>query len=215
MSRVQQVKLVWIQFIDHLRNFRFRIQSPDDSVESQAEILRIWMWVSAAALAVIVVSTVVTRASADSAEKVVAAEVPLADQLPNGFVLVPIEPTNLDSLDSIFGQHGFADLYQSGGSGQKGRRIARGVALVRSPRNPRRFAVLVPEGASAVESQKLAQLAEPVLVILRKGPAKQPEPPEGLKVATSRQPLRTFRKTDLIEEAQPDPIQLNPLGENL
>lgn len=215
MSRVQQVKLVSSQFIEHLRNFRCRIQSTDDSVESQAETLRIWMWASAAALALIVVSTVVTRASADLVEKVVAAEAPLADQLPSGFVLVPIEPTNLDSLDSIFGQHGFADLYQSEGSGQKGRRIARGVALVRSPRNPRRFAVLVPEGNSAVESQKLAQLAEPVLVILRKGPVKQPESPEGLKVAAFRRPQRAFRKTDLIEEAQPDPIQLNPPGENL
>ena len=131
----------------------------------------------------------------------------MADQMPNGFVLVPIEPTNLDSLDAVFGQHGYADLYRADGSEKKGSRLARGLALVRSPRNPRRFAVLISDN----ESNRISELAEPVLVILRKGPA-QKEDREGLKVARHKRPS-PIRKIDLIEEAEPETISLNETGE--
>ena len=65
--------------------------------------------------------------------------------IPQGMVLVPIEVQNLESLDSVFGQKGVADLYWVGRDGRSAQAAARGVALYRAPLNPRQFAVLVPE----------------------------------------------------------------------
>jgi hypothetical protein len=210
MSLMQQAKRVLNQAIDRLRKIRFPVQNTDDSVEAQADTLRLWMWASAAGLALIVVVTIVSRAAnEDSAASTGEPEIAIADQMPSGFVLVPIEPVNLDALDSVFGQHGYADLYRADDSRQKGRRLLRGVALVRSARNSRRFAVLVPE----TESTRLPQLAEPVLVILRKGPALKDEGPS-VKIVGNKK-ARTIRKIDLFEEGAPEAISLNPAGESL
>ena len=142
----------------------------DDTVEAQANTFRIWMWTSAAGLALIVVASAVSRHSKENST--VSPKIPpssqeaVLDSLPDGYVIAPIEPLNGDSLDSIFGEHGYADIYRPTGNGEKGKRIARSLALVRAPKNPRRFAVLVPDSQSEI----LSQLSEPVLVILRKGP---------------------------------------------
>jgi hypothetical protein len=68
-----------------------------------------------------------------------AATASLETHIPKGFVLVPIEIENYESLDSVFGQFGIVDLFQKAGV------IARNVRLLRAPNNPGRFAVLVPE----------------------------------------------------------------------
>jgi hypothetical protein len=210
MSYIQQAKLVLNQTLGRLRNFRFHTQNTDDSVEAQAESLRIWMWASAAGLALIVVTTIVSQGpAADSKNNKSEPEVAMADQIPNGFVLVPIEPTNLDSLDSVFGQHGYADLYHPEGSAKKGRRLAFGVALVRSPRNPRRFAVLIPEA----ESSRIAELSDPVLVILRKMPGRRAE--EHNSKLDAKNGTHAIRKSDLIEEGEPEVITLNENGETI
>jgi hypothetical protein len=66
--------------------------------------------------------------------------------IPKGFVLVPIEVQNFESLDSIFGQFGLVDLFQTVGSERVEQRlIARNVRLLRAPHNPSHFAVLVQE----------------------------------------------------------------------
>jgi hypothetical protein len=142
----------------------------DDTVEAQAKTFRIWMWASALGLSLIVITSVasMTKHVEKSDESKTQTEVSILDQLPEGYVLAPIDPVNSDSLDSIFDQHGFADLYQAGPAGERGRRIARGLPLIRAPRNPKRFAVVVPEQQVGV----LAELNEPVTVILRKSPSK-------------------------------------------
>lgn len=61
--------------------------------------------------------------------------------IPSGFVLVPISVQNLASLDSIVGQYGVVDLYAEGENSA----IARELKLIRSPKDPSQFAVLVPE----------------------------------------------------------------------
>lgn len=61
--------------------------------------------------------------------------------IPSGFVLVPIEVQNLASLDSIVGQFGVVDLYTDGEKNP----LASGLKLIRSPRDPSQFAVMVPE----------------------------------------------------------------------
>lgn len=64
--------------------------------------------------------------------------------IPDGFVLVPIEIQNLPSLESMVGQYGVVDLYSNGETTP----IARGLRLIRSPRDPSQFAVLVPQERS-------------------------------------------------------------------
>lgn len=69
--------------------------------------------------------------------------------IPEGFVLVPITVSNYESLDSILGHHGVVDLYASTQNGEKSRRVARQVKILRAPLNPSNFAVLAPEANSA------------------------------------------------------------------
>lgn len=67
-------------------------------------------------------------------------------EIPEGFVLVPIEVQNFAALDSVLGQFGAVDLYPGNGeSQQKSRPIVRGIKIFRSPMNPQNFAVLAPE----------------------------------------------------------------------
>lgn len=142
----------------------------DDTVEAQANTFRIWMWTSAAGLSLVVIASVVSKHSTENPGSRSSpprdSQVSMLDSIPDGYMIAPIEPTNSDSLDSIFGDHGYVDLYRPTGTGDKGRRIARSLPLVRAPKNPRRFAVLVTDAQSEI----LSQLSEPVLVILRKGP---------------------------------------------
>lgn len=69
--------------------------------------------------------------------------------IPKGFVLIPIELSNYEALDSILGRFAYVDLFSNGESNRPARLIARHVRLLRAPQNPSRFAVLVPETESA------------------------------------------------------------------
>lgn len=177
----------------------------DDTVEAQAETFRIWMWSSAAGLSIIVIASVISMAShSEEARKTLDAssEKPtsMLDALPDGYVIAPIQPTNNDSLDSIFEQHGYVDLYRAGATGSKGKIIARGLPLVRAPKNPRQFAVLVPENQTDV----LPELNEPVLVILRKGPVTDIAQPKVKRGRSSPLVREANQNIQLIEEEIPD-----------
>lgn len=66
--------------------------------------------------------------------------------IPKGFVLVPIEVQNYESLDSILGQFGVVDLFQSGSAAHPQQiQVARNVRMLRAPQNPSHFAILVQE----------------------------------------------------------------------
>lgn len=70
--------------------------------------------------------------------------------IPDGYVLVPIQISNAEALDSIIGDKGVVDLFipdhrQNGG----GKKIAAHVKILRAPLNPNQYAILVSEGASA------------------------------------------------------------------
>ncbi len=72
-----------------------------------------------------------------------------ATLIPAGFVLVPIEVANYESLDSILGKFGVVDLFvPSDDPKKKARKVADRVRILRAPLNPSRFAVLVPESDS-------------------------------------------------------------------
>ena len=64
--------------------------------------------------------------------------------IPAGFVLVPIELQNSESLSSLIGSYGVVDLFV-GGQGAKHQRVGQRLKLLRAPLNPQQFAVLVPE----------------------------------------------------------------------
>ncbi len=68
--------------------------------------------------------------------------------IPKGFVLVPLDLSNLESLNSFIGQAGVVDLYKSK-DGQKGTKVATRVKIIRAPLNPQLFAALVPEEKSS------------------------------------------------------------------
>ena len=66
--------------------------------------------------------------------------------IPQGFVLIPIELENYNSVDSILGSYGVVDLYLAGqGEFKKTKPLVRRIKILRAPQNPSQFAVLVPE----------------------------------------------------------------------
>ncbi len=65
--------------------------------------------------------------------------------IPDGQSLVPIQVSNYESLDQIIGQFGVVDLLSTPLSpNEKAKRVAYAVKLIRSPKSPRHFSVLVP-----------------------------------------------------------------------
>jgi hypothetical protein len=71
----------------------------------------------------------------------VAAEQNIDTMIPKNHSLIPIEIKNSESLDSIFGNYGHVNLYIE--KGQQQVLIAKHVRLLRAPKNPSHFAVLV------------------------------------------------------------------------
>ncbi len=70
--------------------------------------------------------------------------------IPKGFVLIPIEIANADSLNSIINGTGVVDLYAApGGQGKKGILVGRRLKLIQAPLNNEKLAVMVKESESA------------------------------------------------------------------
>jgi len=61
--------------------------------------------------------------------------------IPEGYVLVPIELQNADSLSSLIGAYAVVDLFR----GPRSQKVGKRLKLLRAPLNPQQFAVLVPE----------------------------------------------------------------------
>jgi hypothetical protein len=61
--------------------------------------------------------------------------------IPKNHSLIPIEIKNSESLDSIFGNYGQVNLYVE--KSQQQVLVAKNVKLLRAPKNPSHFAVLV------------------------------------------------------------------------
>jgi hypothetical protein len=84
--------------------------------------------------------------------------------IPEGQSLVPIQVANFESLDQIIGQYGVVDLLSTPLiPGEKGKRVAYGVKLIRSPKNPRHFSVLIP----ADKAPQLVGYQGPFTVVVR------------------------------------------------
>ncbi len=85
--------------------------------------------------------------------------------IPKGFVLVPIEVSNSESLTSLVGEvGGVVDLYLPSNENQKGGlKVGAKLKLLRAPLNPQQYAVLVKEG----ESSKLLSFAGPFIAVVQ------------------------------------------------
>ena len=85
--------------------------------------------------------------------------------IPKGFVLVPIEVTNYEALDSILGKFGVVDLYQPAApAGDRAKLVARNVRLLRAPQNPSLFAILIRES----DSERILRFGATFQVILKR-----------------------------------------------
>jgi hypothetical protein len=70
--------------------------------------------------------------------------------IPKGFVLVPVELANADTVTALIDQYGVIDLYAGSPNARGSQKIAARVKLLRAPLNPQQYAVLVPENLSNV-----------------------------------------------------------------
>lgn len=100
--------------------------------------------------------------------------------IPAGYLLIPLELSNAESLASLSGSFSVIDLYASSEKGKKGFKVASGVKLLRAPLNPQQFAVLVKEEESsrivAMEGPFFAALKNPQEVSTKK-PTKEHRQP--------------------------------------
>lgn len=80
--------------------------------------------------------------------------------IPKGFVLVPVQIANFESLDSMIGNFAVVSVYRQGPTGEL---LGTAIKLIRSPINPSTMAVLVPERLGP----KFARLDTPVFVIVQ------------------------------------------------
>jgi hypothetical protein len=112
-----------------------------------------WTWIVAAMLCGFIAFYFdVTSSKGSSSTPTVQAEGldSPATFIPAGFVLVPIEVANFESLDSILGKFGIVDLYlPSDDPKKRARKVGEKLKILRAPLNPSRFAVLVREDDSA------------------------------------------------------------------
>ncbi|MGZ3770516.1 MAG: hypothetical protein ACXVCP_10305 [Bdellovibrio sp.] len=85
--------------------------------------------------------------------------------IPRGFVLVPIEIANAESLNSLVGDiGGVVDLYLATNDKQKGGlKVGSKLKLVRAPLNPQQYAVLVSDS----ESPHLLSFPGPFIAVIQ------------------------------------------------
>jgi hypothetical protein len=130
--------------------------------------------------------------------------------IPNGFVLVPIEVSNFESLDSILGNYGIVDLYAPGDSPKKRPiKIAERIKILRAPLNPSHFAVLAPED----ESDRIVAQPGPLMVVVQpkitSGTRIVKPAPEGKKKERSRSRLDIA-----IADGSSEIVAVEPEGES-
>lgn len=94
--------------------------------------------IALATMMVIIISVQMTSSVAPPPEEEVSADT----YIPDGYVLVPIEIQNVDSLSSLIGNYAVVDLFR----GPRSQKVGKRLKLLRAPLNPQQFAVLVPEG---------------------------------------------------------------------
>jgi hypothetical protein len=101
--------------------------------------------------------------------------------IPQGFVLVPIEVSNADSLASLVGEKGgVVDLYLTSNEKQKGGlKIGSRLKILRAPLNPQQYAVLVKDS----ESSRILSHPGPFIAVVQNPDTK------GSQLSSTSQPV--------------------------
>lgn len=101
-----------------------------------------------ASVLLLIITLVLKPDSSESAPS--SASSPQADTyIPAGFVLIPLEIVNIESIKGLIGNYGVVDLFRISEDKQEPRLIARHVKLIRAPLDPDHFAVLVSENETS------------------------------------------------------------------
>ena len=74
--------------------------------------------------------------------------------IPPGYVLLPVELSNGAYLDGLLEQKGIVDLYTGDPNNKGTQKAATAVKIIRSPKNPDYFAVLVPDDKAGILIQR-------------------------------------------------------------
>ncbi len=69
--------------------------------------------------------------------------------IPKGFVLIPVELANFESVSALIDQFGVIDLYAGAPQMAGSKKIAARVKILRAPLNPNLFAILIAEDRSS------------------------------------------------------------------
>ncbi len=94
--------------------------------------------------------------------------------IPKGFVLVPIELANFDSVSALIDQFGVIDLYAGAPQIAGSVKISSRIKILRAPLNPQLFAVLVPEK----DSSSIMKRTGPFWAVVQNRQALQEKKPE-------------------------------------
>lgn len=85
--------------------------------------------------------------------------------IPAGYVLVPISVQNSESLDAVFGNYGVVDLFSTSEDGKiSSTATVRAVKMLRAPKNPSQFGVLVPDQ----DASRLVRQTTPYFVVVHR-----------------------------------------------
>ena len=68
--------------------------------------------------------------------------------IPRGYVLVPLEIANIQTVSGLIDQYGVIDLYAGSNNQQNSFLVAARIKVMRAPLNPSQYAVLVTEAMS-------------------------------------------------------------------
>lgn len=159
---------------------------------------QLWMALGLIGAALVVSILWDQRSRADDSTKIEPESIETAaTYIPAGFVLVPIEVANYESLDSILGKFGVVDLFVSSDDPTKRpRKLAERVKILRAPLNPNHFAVLVPE----TESQKIVAYSGALTVVVQN--PRQDGPGLVLPDTQTPRPRLTARRSRVTIEVQ-------------
>ncbi len=121
---------------------------------------------------VLFISLLPSKKSTDNSKDSTTENFAIDTMIPAGYLLIPLELSNAESLASLSGQFSVVDLYASSEKGKRGFKVAASVKLLRAPLNPQQFAVLVKEK----ESSKITNTEGPFFAAL-KNPHETAKPP--------------------------------------
>lgn len=111
--------------------------------------------------------------------------------IPAGYVLVPIQLENQDSISSLMGEYGVVNLFLSAKiTGHSQIKVGKRLKLLRAPLNPDQYAVLVPEE----ESGKILEAQGPFFAVLQN--------PNESKATSWRKKKNTVSRIEYLENSK-------------